>query len=40
MISRWFKRHLRRGRDASDVVWRPALPFDPAMRPVAWWRAL
>ncbi|HTY27065.1 MAG TPA: hypothetical protein VMD51_02815, partial [Mycobacterium sp.] len=47
MISRWLKRHLRRGRGtddmmrgAADAVWRPALPFDSAMRPIAWWRAL
>lgn len=41
MISRWLRKHLRRGRAAENVptaVLRPA--FDPAVRPVSWWRAL
>ncbi len=47
MISRWVRRHLRRERDTeqmtravADAVWRPAVQFDPALRPIAWWRAL
>jgi hypothetical protein len=46
MISRWVRRHLRRERDteqmtrAADTVWRPAMQFDPAVRPINWWRAL
>jgi hypothetical protein len=47
MIPRWVRRHLRRERDTeqmtgavTDAVWRPAVQFDAAVRPIAWWRAL
>jgi len=45
MVSRWVRRHFRRDRDteqraAADRVWHPAAQFDPALRPIAWWRAL
>jgi len=47
MISRWLRRHLRRGRDTEQMTsavaesaWRPAVQFDPVLRPIAWWRAL
>ena len=47
MISRWVRRYLRRDRDTeqmtravADTVRRSAVQFDPAVRPIAWWRAL
>ena len=47
MIARWLRRQLRRerasgdvARSAADPVWRPAVSFDPTVRPIAWWRAL